>query len=249
MNCEDIRELIDPLIDGELLGHEQRLLDEHVTACPDCQALVSEAQKLRAAVRSVPRIAAPQSLRSSISDQLDTVDLDLASKGRQSKSFRIATHVAALAAGVVLTLLTSQFVVRQDRLLDELLTTHLRAVATQQFGTVKSADSHTVRPWFTGKIDYAPPVIDLAAQGFPLHSGRIEYIDRHGVAVLTYGRRKHKISLFILPPEIGSAFMLPASGGRGLHVQHWRTGDLSFAAVSDVNINDLEMFANLMRKK
>ena len=254
MNCEDVRALIDAFIDHELSPGDRRLLEGHAEGCDKCRALIDQADELSALVRSAPKFSSPPELRSSIIEELDGIDDQSKNHYRQSLPLRLATHAGAVAAGALMALIVSQFVLHQKQWTDELVVTHLRHSAAQQFGTVASADRHIIRPWFTGKIDYAPPVIDLSEEGFPLLSGRVEYISGRAVAALTYARRLHQISLFILPSAAGSTLALPsmplpAKSSRGLHITHWKKGEFFYAAVSDVNSRDLSAFAGLIRKR
>jgi len=108
-----------------------------------------------------------------------------------------------------------------------------------------STDQHTVKPWFDGRIDFAPPVRDFVAEGFPLIGGRIDYIAGHPVAVLIYRRDKHVIDLSIWPAT-GRDAVTPASGERsGYNYIRWRANGLVFWAVSDVEAGQLADFVKL----
>lgn len=131
---------------------------------------------------------------------------------------------------------------------------HLRHTFDERFGKVVSSDRHQIRPWFSGRLDFVPSVLNIAEKEFPLLAGRIDYVHARNVAALTYGRRKHKISLFILPrdnrfPKAGNSYK-----HRGLNVNRWQFGPFAYVAVSGVNANELSQFANrfkssLARKK
>jgi anti-sigma factor RsiW len=117
---------------------------------------------------------------------------------------------------------------------------------TEHTTDVVSTDQHTVKPWFNSRIDFSPPVVDLAQQGFPLLGGRVDYLRGRSVAALVYQRRKHIIDLFIWPltPDAtsGDAF------SKGYRVIRWSDNGLLFAAVSDLNKTELEQFRNLLHK-
>jgi len=124
---------------------------------------------------------------------------------------------------------------------NQLVDAHVRSLLPSHLLDVESTDRHTVKPWFAGKTDIAPPVVDLADKGFPLLGGRLDYVDGHSAAVLIYGRRLHKINLFVWrsttgePPDRSFAV-------RGYSLLHWTRGGLSYWAVSDAAEAELEAF-------
>jgi len=123
----------------------------------------------------------------------------------------------------------------------------VRALQPGKLVDVPSTDRHTVKPWFGGKLDFSPPVKDLAAEGFPLLGGRLDAVAGRPAAALVYTRRRHVISLYICPaagmPETVS------SGRNGFHVRHWRDGEMAYWAVSDLDPAELERFAQLFRSR
>ena len=129
----------------------------------------------------------------------------------------------------------------------ELVADHVRALRTGPLTEVASTDRHTVKPWFQGRLDYAPPVFDFAAEGFVLKGGRVERVRGEAVATLAYARQRHMIDLFVWPSE---ATTLPVrSVSRGFNVLHWADGSMQFWAVSDVEGAELERFARLWQAR
>jgi anti-sigma factor RsiW len=127
---------------------------------------------------------------------------------------------------------------------DQAVSSHVRAMMTGHTTDVLSTDRHTVKPWFNGRIDFSPPVADLAQQGFPLVGGRVDYLGGRTVAALVYQRRKHVIDLFIWPVKTDDASGNASS--KGYNVIRWSNGGLFFVAVSDLNKTELEQFKNLL---
>lgn len=128
-----------------------------------------------------------------------------------------------------------------DQTASALIDTHIRSLLPGHLIDVQSSDRHTVKPWFAGRIDIAPPVIDLAPKGFPLVGGRLDYVQGHSAAALIYGRRLHMINLFVWRAVPGQPTR--ASTVRdGYAILHWTTGDLSYWAVSDAAPAELEAF-------
>jgi len=124
---------------------------------------------------------------------------------------------------------------------NQLVDAHVRSLLPNHLLDVVSTDRHTVKPWFAGKTDIAPPVVDLTDKGFPLIGGRLDYVDGHSAAVLIYGRRLHTINVFVWR----SGTSEPRDGSfevRGHSLLHWTNGGLSYWAVSDAAESELEAF-------
>jgi anti-sigma factor RsiW len=143
---------------------------------------------------------------------------------------------------------------------EEILASHLRALLAGHPEDVASSDRHTVKPWFAGRIDYSPPVVDLAAQGFPLRGGRLDYVAGRPVAVLVYQAGNHLASVYVWPADAaavgaaagGAASATGAAGApaaassrRGFQLLRWTQADMTWWAVSDVAPEHL---AELVRK-
>jgi len=150
---------------------------------------------------------------------------------------------AALAAAVLLTLLP----VGRPGTVAALVDDHVRALQPGHLLDVVSTSQHTVKPWFDGRLDFAPPVKDLAAQGFPLIGGRLDYLHGRSVAVLVYSRGKHVIELFVWP-DSGHVHVPARAERAGYNVMHWEANGMSLTAVSDVESSGLEEFVRDWRQ-
>jgi len=255
MNCDAVQTLIAAYADGEidvLRGHRIR---RHLRACPRCASTHQELLALRAGIRAeVPYFAAPSALRERVLATLD----------RERPSGRIRPRVAAgrwqwmaigAVAGCAVTVLAwivggaaLDWRTNQD-LAVEAVTTHVRATLGNHQVQVASSDRHTVKPWLSARLDYSPPVRDLAHEGFPLVGGRIDYLDRRPVATLVYRYRDHMIDVFVSPSTVHA----PPSAVRtvrGFNVVHARGSGMDWLAVSDVNTETLSSFvAQLAREE
>ena len=134
----------------------------------------------------------------------------------------------------------------QNRLADEIVSAHIRSLMLEHKLDVASSDQHTVKPWFDGKLDFAPPVVDLASQGFPLLGGRLDYFNGRQVAALVYQRHKHFINVFIWPVDSRAPAGGRAAARQGYNLVHWTASGMTFWAVSDLNTAELEQFAQLL---
>jgi anti-sigma factor RsiW len=242
MNCER-SELVHALIDGELDAGHAREVEAHIAQCPRCAAAFKQYRELGAAVIQADlRYDAPVALRRRIEAALPR-PAPVASRRTLLKGFTLGMALSgAVAAGGLVLLVQND---RDQRLEGDLISAHLRSLQGSRLIDIESTDQHTVKPWFNGKLDVAPPVVDLTAKGFTLLGGRIDYLDGKAVAALVYKRRKHIINLFVEP---GSATTVGRSARiaalQGFNIRHWRENGFDFWAVSDINADELNEFGN-----
>ena len=133
-----------------------------------------------------------------------------------------------------------------DAELDRVLDGHLRSLVPGHLFDVASTDQHTVKPWFAGKLDFSPPVVDPAAEGYPLIGGRVDVVDGEQIAALVYSRRSHIINLFVRPAEEGAAVPPREAVRRGYNIVRWTAVGMRYWAVSDLNIGELREFQRLV---
>ena len=135
-----------------------------------------------------------------------------------------------------------------DRVAEEIVSGHVRALMANHLTDVASSDRHTVKPWFNSKIDFSPRVIDLAAQGFPLIGGRLDYVANRAAAALVYRHDRHVINLFIWPAPADQSSDAKALERNGYNIVHWATAGMEYWAVSDLNSMDLKKFSAMVMK-
>jgi anti-sigma factor RsiW len=238
-----MRLLVQADLDGELDAAEAATVAAHVATCPTCAALQRDLSALSAQFRvEVTRHATPAALRDALAARVThATAAPPAPSGFRRRAVPFATFGAgaALAACLAWLLLPAGLSGGLDA---ELVAGHIRALQPGHLTDVQSSDQHTVKPWFDGRIDYAPPAKDFAASGFPLIGGRLDYIDGRPVAALVYRHAKHDINLFVWPGQSTG----PALESRnGYNVVSWTVGGMAFHAVSDLNSIELEGFARL----
>ena len=244
MACDEYALLIQADLDGELDAAASAALAGHLRDCAGCAALQRELTEVSARVRrEIFPVAAPDSLRRALEAKLVPAAVPAPSGFRRMRA-PIGSFAAGAAIAAALVLLLPG--VRPDGD-GELLAGHIRALQPGHLTDVVSTDQHTVKPWFDGRIDYAPPVEDFAGAGFPLVGGRLDYIGGRAVAALVYRRDKHPIDLFVWPARAGDGN--GAETLRGFNIVRWTKGGMTFRAVSDLEASQLEVFAALWKAK
>ena len=246
MNCDEARSLLDLLVDGELPDREQGAVRLHLDGCLACQHDLRRTNELREMLRQAPRHAVPDLLLNRVRERIAEV-ADRPGLGpnwtRWMKPF--FTHAAAAVVGALFVYGAIQLSSVPIPPTREIVAAHVRSLMDDRLTQVSSSDTHTVAPWFAGKIDYAPMVKDLSTEGFPLLGGRVDYLQDRNVAVLAYLRRKHRINLFILPNAGGQASSPVQRSDNGYSIVGWRDKSFTYWAISDLNPKELVAFSRL----
>jgi len=234
--------LVQADIDGELDAGRAADLILHRADCPDCQAAYADLMMLRDRLRASDlHERAPDSLRRFLAQQSAPAPLPAKpARRRPAASFVIGPALAACIA----------FALFRPAAPDPLalvVDAHVRALQPGHLEDVVSTDRHTVKPWFQGKLDFAPPVKDLADRQFPLTGGRLDVLDGRPVAALVYRRGTHPINLLVWPARGASDSDPVTRDKNGFTTVHWVQNGLILWAVSDVERAQLEEFARLWR--
>ncbi|HWW51037.1 MAG TPA: anti-sigma factor [Verrucomicrobiae bacterium] len=247
---EDNERLLNGYFDGELDLIRSVEFEEHLRTCPDCARQFHDQQAIRQRLREANLYErAPQSLRARIRAQLPR---EAQSKPAVKPRSPALEWLAIAAAIVIAVVLGTRVIIPNIRgheqtnlLSQEIVASHIRSLQPGHLFDVQSTDQHTVKPWFDGKLDFAPPVVDLADHGFPLVGGRLDYLENRTVAVLVYGRKLHVINLFIWPASQESISPVPVETVQGYNVLSWKKNGFQFRAVSDLNVDELREFVRL----
>ena len=243
MTCDEAGILVHALIDGELDAGHARDVEAHIAGCPRCAAEAAATREMRNLLASTDlRYAAPSGLRRRIEASLPQAQAPMQMQDRRSvlRGFALGSAVSALAAtGIVAVALRND---DQQRLLSEVVSAHLRSLQAGHLTDVVSTDRHTVKPWFNGKLDVSPPVIDLTAQGFTLIGGRLDYIDAREIGAVVYRRRQHIINLFVARTASTEHRAARMETLQGFNVRRWSAQGLNFWAVSDIASDELAEF-------
>ena len=258
--------LVQADFDGELDAAQAAALQGHLAECAMCQGVQAQLVRSRALLRAAPRYAASSELREALrtaaakgasgvmSGEHDGKAVRAADTERAGSSWRHdgrsptsrwrtglgwgSAVAAALFASVVL------LVPRSPDVGAQLVSNRLRALQVEShLIDVASTDHHTVKPWFAGKVDFAPPVKQLDSDGYVLKGGRVDIVAGGPAAVLLYQAGRHLIDVYIWPASRGSGGPFPSRQVDGFNLRHWQDGDLAVWCVSDISASELARFA------
>lgn len=248
MDCKETRRLLDADVDGELDLVRHLDVEAHLRGCATCAEFAAGARTRRAALQALPRFTAPPRLAQKIQTLLrpEIPKTSVAPPKQIASDWPWGAMAAAVALALVLGFLLGSSRTRSNRLLDEAISDHVRALQTGHLTDVVSTDQHTVKPWFTGKIDFSPPVVDLSATGFPLEGGRLEYLDGRPAAALVFRHRQHPINVFIWPVHADPPAHRHITHA-GYSAETWVQDDLNFIAVSEIPAAELGDFITAFR--
>jgi anti-sigma factor RsiW len=257
MNCEDLRTYLSAYLDDELDLAESLRLERHLTACGGCRQIQEAQYALRSALRDPSLYARPSSdfakrIASAVRRQAKK---EAAQNSTWLDFFRLPSlrWVSAVAVlGIVLTaggLLVLNYIrsPHQQLIAIAVLTGHIRSLQAGHLVDVPSSDRHTVKPWFQGKLDFAPPVPDLSELGWVLIGGRLDYLDGRPVAAVVYQRRMHNINVFVWPHQGTADDKVQQEDAQGYHILHWNGMGMTYWVISDLNKDELMDFTRALR--
>jgi len=253
MNCKETQEVIHAYLDGELDPVHNVAIEQHLKDCAACARCYQGEQSLR-------KVMAGRSLYFEAPNGLEKRVRSVVRQASKAESSpwrwrwegnwiwpRVLAPLAVAALAILIAVPILMHSSTEDRLTQEIVSGHLRSLMAGHLTDVASTDQHTVKPWFNGKLPFSPPVTDLAAQGFPLIGGRLDYVEYYQVAALVYQRHLHYINLFIWPSTRDSTTSEDFRTQQGCNVIHWSQGGMEYWAVSEVNRGDLRDFVQLVR--
>lgn len=233
--------------DDELVGEDRETMERHLRSCKVCTAALTEAQVLRQRLAAVDQPSAPRALVSRIRAELAKE----AEKHKQTPLIRtnspwlrkpqtwVAGLLGAGLAAFALALIVAGIGPSSQQ--NDVLTAHLRAMLQDNPIQIAASDGHAVKPWFNGRVDFAPSVKDLTGQGFPLIGGRLDYVGGKKVGVLVYTRRKHVVNIFMwaTPPNEAASATVRSETLNGHNMLTWSRDGVTYTAISDLNATEL----------
>jgi anti-sigma factor RsiW len=249
LSCQQTHELIHGYLDGELDLVKSIEIEQHLADCQSCTQTYKGMRSLQTVVRNdalrfQPPVDLEKRLRSAVRRE-DKAE-------RRPAGFPWRWVIAATVCGAILigVLSFTGLFARpspDDLLAQEVVSSHVRSLMADHLNDVMSSDQHTVKPWFDGKLDFSPTVKDLSQQGFTLIGGRLDYIGNRPVAALVYQRRQHPINVFVWPATQAPAMNEKAFERQGYNLIRWSNGGMTYWAVSDLNLAELQQLAQLLR--
>lgn len=252
MNCENSRTLLHGYLDGELDPVRAEQFEQHLEKCSQCVDELEEQEKLRSMLQASKLYErAPDSVTRKFKRHIASEEVESDWSWLSILQWVGASAVIVLVAATTYLGVERYFAVRsgtEEANLTEVIDAHVRSLQPGHLTDVLSTDQHTVKPWFDGKLDFVPPVRDLAESGFPLVGGRLDVLNGRSVAVLVYGRRKHFINVFVWP-ETNTDPSTQASGSKnGFQWIYLRARGMDYCAVSDVSATDLHALTELLQE-
>jgi anti-sigma factor RsiW len=249
MSCRETQDLLNPYVDGELDSAGSLGVERHIKGCASCLAYVENLRGLSAAIRKGGlRCGAPQRLKRN-------VETAIRKANPETRRANFGWRWAAAFAAVVLIIAATWTIRKQDeesaeqtQVVNEIISSHVRSLMANHITDVASSDSHTVKPWFSGKLDYSPPATDLTDRGFRLVGGRLDYIGGRPVAAVVYQRSQHWINLFVWPSSTGlGADEQVQLARQGYNIIHWNKSGMTYWLVSELNLAELTECARLLK--
>jgi anti-sigma factor RsiW len=244
MECKNAQTLIDGYLDRELDPVRSLEIEDHFHECIVCSKIYNERQLVRDALKTGSAyFQAPADLKKRV--QRSVRQAAKAESALRWPSWSWLKSAAPMAAAAIVLLTLVPFLrgpSTEEILAQEVVSSHIRSLMANHLADVPSSDRHTVKPWFNGKLDYSPPVVDLADQGFPLVGGRLDYLNHRPVAALVYQRDKHLINLFSWPSSQSATADMIRASRQGYNIFHWSRSGMTFWVVSDLEQSQLEKF-------
>src|ERR1700756_5367680 len=251
MACDVSQALLHGYLDGELDPLRAEEFERHLESCSPCIAQLEEQESLRASLRAAKLYErAPAELAKKIERQIANTKSDSDYQWTWVPIFRWLAASAAIVLLFVITyfgagrLLSGRSGVEQiqQAALTEVIDAHIRSLQPGHLTDVTSTDQHTVKPWFAGKLDVSPPVIDLTAQGFTLIGGRLDYLDARPIGAVVYKRRAHVINLFVAQTSNMQHRAAKTETIQGYNIRSWSDRGLNYWAISDLGADELAEF-------
>jgi len=253
LSCQRAAELNHGYLDGELDLARSLEVEQHMRECEVCARAYHNQITLRSSLKDESLYyRAPEKLKKRIQSSLRNEAKSEVSP--RAFGWHWLTVGASLAFMLLIGLVVWRVVpIRLNPSVDlaqEIVSNHVRSLLPggSHLTDVLSSDQHTVKPWFDGKVDFAPPVKDFASQEFRLYGGRLEYLNNRTVATLIYQRRLHYINLYIWPAEQTGATGEVTTQRQGYNLIHWTSSGMSYWAISDLNSVELHEFARLVQQ-
>jgi len=246
--CDDIRPLIHAMFDGELDAANIARCEVHLQNCAQCSGELARIKALHLTISGSPlAYKAPDHLRYRVDGLLKQHSRRHVTRGDNELLLRIRNWflpLTSFAAVFLAALLVFQHAgpSHHELVMEEVVASHVRSLQENHLIDVENSSQHVIKPWFAGRLDYSPTVVDLSSKGFELAGARLDYVQRRKVSALVYRHGAHVINVFVWPTnETDKPPRLMAK--QGYNVEYWDRGGMSYWAVSDMDSAELAEFA------
>jgi anti-sigma factor RsiW len=249
MTCKETRDVLNAYMDGELDSAGSLAVETHMRGCASCLGEVESLHALASAIENGSlRFKAPDHLKRKVQGAIRA-----ANPAARSSFFywRWASVLASLVLVAAVTWTVTTYWTRsagETLLVNDIVSSHVRSMMANHVTDVASSNSHTVKPWFSGKLDYSPPTKDFTEQGYRLIGGRLDYLDNRPVAALVYQRSQHFINLFVWPSNETATTKEEQLTRQGYNLIHWNQSGMTYWLVSELNLPELEECARLVKQ-
>jgi anti-sigma factor RsiW len=249
MNCDEVRHLLDAYVDGELDLIRQGNVETHLRGCVNCKDAAEDKTQFCSLVRmNAPVYKGPPELKAKIRAALREESRPRSGWLSQfSLPLAYAAAVLVLSFGLTFTWWTFS-PAKDQALVLQAISNHVRSLIATHLIDVNSSDEYTLKAWFTGKLDYSLPIVDLAKAGFPLIGGRIDMLDQRPVAAIVYRHNNNSIDLFVWPAS-SRTIELNVRSDRGYHFCGWNKAGLNYFCISEISSIALETFEDQVREQ
>jgi len=247
--CKETKGFLNAYVDGELDSAGSLAVETHIRACASCLSDVENLHALASAIENGSlRFKAPARLTRNVQGAIRAANPEARS------SIFYWRWASVLASAVLIIALTWTVTTRwakssqETLLISDIVSSHVRSTMANHITDVSSSDSHTVKPWFSGRLDYSPPTKDLTEQGFRLIGGRLDYLDGRPVAALVYQRSQHFINLFVWPSNSLAIREQEQLARQGYNLIHWTRSGMTYWLISELNLTELNECARLLKE-
>lgn len=257
MHCDRVRELLSPYLDEALPAPDRSVLAAHLESCQDCARFAADLRRLARTLSALGRERTPTSLMLRLRRALAGAQAPASGRSargpfwlRPLAAGRVARRAAPIMAACALTAVATWWRLSSAepdaRFEHDVLAAHMRALLQESPTQVASADTHWIKPWFSGRVDFSPSVADLSAEGFVLLGARLDYVGDRRVGVLVYRRRQHSIDVFVWPNRAGNHGAGRVVMRKGYTLVTWTRQGLTYWAISDLDAGELNTLQRLL---
>jgi len=247
---------MDAYLDGEVDLVRSLEIEQHLKECSACSHAFERRRSLITVLKTAPlTYQAPADLEREIRTAIHReAAMESSAKRRPAqRPWNWKAWFYGMAPAAALGLACVAIVPRlygpsaDDRLGQEVVAAHVRSLMADHLTDIRNSNHHVVKPWFNGRLDFSPPVLDLADHGFPLTGGRLEYLNGRPTAAIVYYRAAHPINLFVWHAKSGETGKAKEFTRQGYHLIRWSEGGMTYWVISDLNEHELKDFAELLR--